>query len=1219
MKKIPLLSLFCCGWIASLSAQSAPSFFQPIAESAVVLRSVAPRAVMPSAYTTYQLQLSALQSKLQSAPWEFTPAARQHTCTIALPMSDGTMEDFAVWQVAMMAPELAAKAPYIHTYGGESLLTPGKTVRFSTTVRGFRAMIMRPDLGTEYVEPYAWGQLDYYVAFDRATLPLNPHRGLTTGVVPGNTPPTVSPDEYPYTPQVEDRGTLFDPVKLRIFRYVAACTGQFAQDHGGTLESALSAVVEYTNMVSATYERDIDMRLQLVGNNDKVIYLDPDTDPYTGLEVGDWMSQNPAIINTKIGSANYDVAHVYARYIQGGAIGVAGAIGNTCTPSKAAGCSAGNGNNDYGDGFLGVIGQEVGHQTGGGHTWNRCDGGGGRQGATAFEPGSGSTIMSYAGACGSDNVQGNSDLYYHAGSIEEIRTYFLNFQGACGSDMTTDNLAPVVTLPYPNDFYIPISTPFVLDGSATDGDGDAMTYSWEGIDAGPESPLGQPTGNAAIFRTRPAVDVSYRYFPRLNTVLANGSDITEQLPTYTRDLTFRLTVRDNRTNGGGVGWADLAFHAFEGAGPFLVQYPNVSTITWHVGEYANVTWDVANTDKSPVNCKKVNIRLSTNSGQTYPVMLAANVDNDGSQTVLVPANIGPFARVRIDAVDNVFYDISNQNFKIFQPTEPSFSMGLSLDGASICLPNSFSTNILTAGVGGFNTPVTLDIADGLPVGATANFSATTVNPGDTPTLNIDLNGVSQEGEFVIHIRAITGSADTIVRPITLHLTSNNFSALTLLSPNDGQTGVAQTQTLRWNAVQDADAYEIQLSTSPSFADSTIVYAKSNWTVDSIKISTFLQKGTAYYWRIRPINECGPHPWTEPSFFSTFVENCQTFAANDLPKNISANSTPTVESKITINSGGNFNSMNIRQIKGDHQFFKDLEAHLISPTGTDVLLFKDKCGNYSGSFNFGLNDSSPSNFPCPPANNGNAYKPVNSLAPFAGQSSTGTWTLRVKDNVIGSGGTLSAFQLEFCASVSLNPPFIVNNKIMHLDPGTNQVITTDLLLVDDANNTHAQLVFTLVTVPQYGQLENNYGGALQPGAQFTQADLDAGAIRYFSYGNTPPDGFRFTVTDGEGGFLATPKFVIQTMIVGTQEPGGTGPTFSLFPNPATETVWIALDRPATSNLQVRLFSVNGQLMQNAELSLGADRLAIPVKSLPKGVYMVRIESASGTSLHKLVVQ
>ncbi|MCY7327293.1 MAG: hypothetical protein LH618_01950, partial [Saprospiraceae bacterium] len=274
MKKINLLVLLCCGWVAALTAQSAPQFFQPVAESAVALRGVAPRATMPAAYTIYQLNLPALQAALQTAPWEFTPAARQHTCTLALPMGDGTVEDFAVWQVAIMAPELAAKAPYIHTYGGESLRHPGKTIRFSTTVRGFRAMILRPDLGVEYVEPYVWGQLDYYLAFDRSALPSQ-NRGLTTGVVPGGTPPTAAPDEHPYTPEAEDRGPLFDPVKLRVFRYVAACTGQFAQDHGGTAESALSAVVEYTNMVSATYERDVDMRLQLVGNNDKVIYLDP--------------------------------------------------------------------------------------------------------------------------------------------------------------------------------------------------------------------------------------------------------------------------------------------------------------------------------------------------------------------------------------------------------------------------------------------------------------------------------------------------------------------------------------------------------------------------------------------------------------------------------------------------------------------------------------------------------------------------------------------------------------------------------------------------------------------------------------------------------------------------------------------------------------------------------------------------------------------------------
>ena len=1217
MKKVNLLILLCSGWAITLFAQSAPNLFQPVAENTIVLRGAAPRTDLPKKSHTYRLDWNALQAALQAAPWEFTPAARQQACTVTLPMGDGSMEEFAVWQVALMAPELAAKAPYIHTYGGESLRSPGKTVRFSTTVRGFRAMILRPDLGVEYVEPYAWGQPDYCLAFDRTALPASPNRGLTTGVAPGVLP-TLLPEDHPYVPPVMDRGPLADPVKLRVFRYAVACTGQFAQDHGGTLESALSAVVEYTNMVSATYERDVNMRLQLVANNDKVIYLNPETDPYTGLEVGDWMSQNQTVINTKIGSGNYDLGHVYARYIQGGAIGVAGAIGNTCTANKADGCSAGNGNNNYGDRFLNVIGQEVGHQTGGGHTWNRCAGGGGRQGNTAFEPGSGSTIMSYAGACGSDNVQGNSDLYYHSGSIEEIRTYYLFGQGTCGTNITTGNLAPVVTLPYQDGFFIPISTPFVLNGSATDADGDALTYCWEGMDAGPETPLGQPAGNAAIFRTRPPVTASNRYFPRLTTVLSNGSDITEQLPTYTRDLTLRLTARDNRTDGGGVGWADVTFKSFEGAGPFVVQYPNVSTTTWRVGEYVNVTWDVANTDQAPVNCKKVNILLSNNGGQAYPFTLATNVDNDGSQIVQVPSSLGPLARVRIDAVDNVFYDVSNQNFKVLLPTQPAVSMGLATDGAKICLPNAFTTSILTAGIGGFNAPITLDIADGLPTGATANFSTTYINPGETPTLTIELNGVTQEGVYVINVRAVAAGADTVIRPITLTLTSNDFTALAPLTPNDGATGLSQTQTLHWKKVADADAYEIQLSTSPAFDAGSLVYTKTNWTADSIKIPTFLEKGTAYYWRIRPLNECSPHAWTEPAFFSTFVENCQTFSANDLPKNISPNSAPTVESKITINAGGTFTSMNVQQIKGSHQFFKELEMHLLSPAGTDVLLIDGKCGNFSGIFDFGFNDNAPNNFPCPPPGNGSAVKPMNTLAPFSGQNSTGVWTLQVKDKVISSGGQLTGFQLEFCSSVSLSPPYIVHNNTMNLDAGGNQAISADFLQVDDANNSHSQLTFTLVTVPQHGELRKDFGNGLQAGDQFTQADVDGGAIRYYSYGVTPQDGFRFTVTDGEGGFLATPKFLIQPL-VGSHEAGANGPAFGLFPNPATATVWVALDQPAAAALRISLFSVNGQLIQNAELSAGADRLAISVGTLPKGVYMVRLESALGAGIRKLVVE
>lgn len=1203
-----LRSFLLCFLVANALLAQTTSFFKPVSAEKITLAEGASQVVLPKKFDAYQLDEAGLKAVLATAPWEFTAEAAQHKCVITVPTSNGQMEQFAVWRIAMVDDEMAAKHPYLLTYAGISLKDSRRTLRFSTTLRGFRAMVLQPDLGFAMVKPVVPGS-DLYYVYDHKDSAEKIPLGYRTGFAPDGTV-WFGTDNEPFAPPAEDRGEELEAVRLKVFRFCVASVGEFTQDHGGTKPLALSAVTEYTNFVSAAFERDIDIRLQLTAASEYVTFVDPDTDPYPVLANDACMAQNPSVLNQYTNINSHDIGHVYIR----GGGGVAG--GFACLDSKGRGCSAGNGFGDYGDGFLFVVGQETGHQFGGGHTWNYCGAPGNdqRKGATAFEPGSGSTIMSYAG-CNPGQIQQNGDLYYHAGSIEEIK-FFATIIAACGTYIETGNNAPVVTLPYQNNFSIPISTPFELNGSATDPDGDAMTYSWEGMDAGPETPLGQPQGNAAIFRSWPAVDVTNRYFPRLATILANGSNDAEQLPTYTRDLTMRFTARDNKPNGGGVSWADVEFKAVEVAGPFLVMSPNASSDIWRVGELTRVQWDVANTDVTPVNCKKVNIRLSKDAGQTYPITLAAGTDNDGSHYVLVPNELTSIARIRVEAADNVFFDLSNANFKIQNPVQPSLTLGLSADGGTVCLPDNFTTTIQTASVLGFNTPVALDLVGNLPPGATAAFSATNLNPGENATFEVNLQSVVVEGEFNFVIRAIAAT-DTFLRPVKLFLRRNDFTGFALQTPVNGATELTLAQTLHWAKGLDADNYDVQFSDSPAFT--TILASASATSQDSLKINFLLEKGKAYFWRVRPLNECGPGPWSEPFFFSTYAENCLNFTANDLPKSISTSGTPIVESKITVLQGGTISDLVIGQIEGYHEYFKDLEAHLISPQGTDVLLWKDRCGNFNGSFNMGFSDAAPSGFACPPPNNGAINKPQNPLAPILGQNATGVWTLRIRDNVSTAGGTLSNFKLQFCQSIDIQPPYLVTNIVMPLPSGTNRAITPDFLSVDDPNTPHSQLTYTVMTVPQRGFIERGTGGEMHPGDQFTQADIDLGLVRFFDYGISPdPDGFRFMVTDGEGGFFGTPMFVAQPL-VGTQNVDFKAIDFSLFPNPTSASVWLAFGQPLESAAQLRIFNMAGQLLRSEKMGAGQERLQIELSQLPKGIYTVRVETETGTGVRKLVVE
>ena len=1194
------LLLCCCVGGGMLSAQSVPNFFKPVAESSITLPENTPRKLIPLHYRTFRLDYPAIKSALQAAPLEFTEAARQHPCVIALPMADGTTEEFAVWQTAVLEPALAELAPYIRTFSGESLRDRRKTVHLSYTLRGFRAMVVDSDFSAQYVEPYAGGQTELYMAYRASDISpeetkLNPEDFRVD--------PSLFDDRAaPFTPPVENRGTLLEPVTLRTLKLIVTTTGEFSQDHGSTKQEVLSAVTEYVNMVNIGYERDFALRYQVVQATLLVIFMDPATDPFSGGGNAALAQQNQvALDGAGVTPNGYDIGHVFAR--GGGGVGWLGVV---CGASKFLGCTASAGS--YSD-FVFVLSQELGHQLAGNHSWNRCGGFSEdqRHGQTAFEPGSGSTIMSYVGLCGSDNVQNKADLYFHAGSIEEIQANLqLNPSAQCGYKTLTTNTPPVVALPYQDNFFIPVGTPFELNGSATDTDGDTLSYCWEEMDLGPEVPLGEPEAASPIFRTLPAVSVTNRYFPRLSTVVNNSFDNTEMLPTYTRDLTFRLTARDNRSGGGGVGWADVAFKSWEGAGPFTVSSPNTNTDTWNIGEYTEVRWAVANTDKAPVNCYYVNIRLSTDGGYTYPVTLASHVNNDGSHFVLVPNLPGTLARVRVDAAENVFFDISNRNFRIQQPTQPSLTMSLVNDSGNLCLPADHQVEIHTAGTLGFNNPVSFEIVGGLPANVTAAWSAATVMPGEGTTLQLDFSNVTVEDVFTIIIRATAAGVAPIERTITLTTLRNDFSALALNLPPNGATELQLTQTLRWTKAQDALTYDVQFASSPSFATGTILASATKTALDSFRIPVFLAKGSPYYWRVRPNNECGAHDWTEPFFFSTFAEKCVQLESVDLPKNMTSNGKPTIEAKVIVNQGGPIKSMEVHQIKGYHEFFKDLDVHLISPQGTDVTLWTARCGNFNGFFNFRLNDEAPGGFLCPPPNNGTAYKPQNPLSAFTGQNSTGTWTLHINDTQYGGGGTFEAFQLEFCSEVTLSPPYLVNNNAMLVDPGANKAITPDLLLVEDANNTHSQLEYTLLTIPQHGHLERNWGGALQPGAHFTQADLDNGAIRYFDYGGHTPDGFYFMVTDGDSGYFGTPKFHIQNFALSAGEPLAPAFDFRLFPNPANDAVWIALKQPAPEPARVAVYNMAGQLMTESRLPSGADRLQVPVGALPRGLYLVQVQ-------------
>jgi len=1213
-----ILGLGLC--FPSLFAQNTPDFWGRISPDQVVLTGTAERQHEPLKYKALTLDYAPIAAYLNNAPREFTAAARKKAFQVVLPLADGKKETFAVVKVGVMDAALEALHPEIGTYAGEALNTPGMQVRITVSPSwGFHAFITRSDKGIEYIEPVALGQNQYYMVYDRNDMPRDIRQGQVPTQIVASPSDQLQEESLPrFSLADPEPGTgeklLGAPVNLKVYKFACAATGEFSQDNGGTKDAVFAKITQFTNQLNAIYERDINIRLVLIPESYNIIFLDPVTDPYTGTEVGGWMSQNPVAMLTYLGSPdNYDIGHVFARYLGGPAIGVAGGL--CCTQFKGRGCSAWYGP-PYGDEFFAIVGQEIGHQWNSGHTFNNCQSDSQYNPDSACEPGSGSTIMSYSGVCGSNNVStGNTALYYHACSIAEIRRFYqLEVGATCGSTLATSNTAPSVSTAYPQLTFIPIRTPFELTGAGTDMDGDALTYSWDEIDVdGPPAPLGSPVGNSPAFRWFAPTNNPTRTFPRIQTIVANASTTTEVLPTYERKITFVLIARDNQLNGGGVGWDTVRLRATPLAGPFLVSYPNDANITWKVGESQIIIWDVANTDNAVVNCKKVNIKLSLDNGTTYPVTLASGVPNVGKYCIQVPDNVGTNNRIRVEAADNVFFDISNIKFAIVQPT-PGISLCAAVAKENVCLPGNYSLSISTTSLSGFSAPITLS-ATGLPNGATATFSPNPVQPGNAALMTVSFSNNTPESTFDLSIQgSATGASSNTIT--TLTVINNNFAAFSLATPVDGATGVNKLPILTWNTVPDADLYDVELATNPSFEPGVLVSSKQNVTVGTFQVSVVLEEGKVYYWHVRPKNTCGNGPWSVAQVFVVGVQSCGFHEAADLPKNISANSTPTVESKITLASGGAISDVNIKKIQGTHTFFKDLEAHLISPSGTDVLLWKDKCPQNT-SFNFGIDDGATGVFGCPPPNNGTIYKSTDPLSAFIGQTAAGVWTLRVKDNQISSGGSLLAFELEICSNVALNPPLIIKNDVLTLAPGNNAAIGDNLLKAEDADNGPSDLIFTLMSLPKNGQLFVN-GVPATVGTQFTQTDITNGALRYFDFGlNLGADSFNFSVTDNQGG-LAKGTYVVQPFAVSTHEPNASI-TFDLAPNPTSATTVLFLSQSLRSEARVTLFNLAGQVVGNWQLAAGANSLRMEMEHLPKGVYAVSLENEQTKSVKKLVLQ
>lgn len=638
---------------------------------------------LPGRFRALEVDVKALADLLDRAPLERSAEAAAAPVLLALPYPDGTDRLFRVEESQVLAPELAARFPEIRTFVAQGVDDPTATARLSLTSLGFHAMVLSAP-GTVIINPYRRWDARYVLSYFKREARRPSGAGFRCGVneemqreaeilapIPG---------QIPSGPPAE----VASGTQLRTYRLALAATGEYSAavcaPNPAAVACALTAMAVSMNRVNAIYEREVAIRMVMVANNDLVVYTDGDTDPYTNEDGVEMLFENQSNLNSVIGLSNYDIGHVFST--GGGGVASVG----PCTSNKAWGVTGLP--NPVGDPFdVDYVAHEMGHQFGAAHTFNgttsNCAGN--RSGSSAYEPGSGSTIMAYAGICGSENLQPHSDDTFHARSFDQIVAFSTGATGSsCAVATATGNIAPAVNAGAA--FTIPKQTPFALTGSATDADGDALTYMWEELDLGSASPPNSDVSAVRpIFRSFVPLAEPSRTFPRLPDILGNVSTLGESLPTRNRTMTFRLTARDNRISGGGVNFASTTVTVSAAAGPFVVTQPDTA-LSWPGNSSQTVTWNVAGTSAAPVSCANVAIHLSTDGGNTFPTVLAASTANDGSEGVTLPNTPTAQGRVRVSCVGNVFFDISNAGFTITDANGLPFADGFENGSTSAWSP-----------------------------------------------------------------------------------------------------------------------------------------------------------------------------------------------------------------------------------------------------------------------------------------------------------------------------------------------------------------------------------------------------------------------------------------------------------------------------------------------------------------------------------------------------
>lgn len=774
------------------------------------------------------LDVNALKATLANSP-QRNATSKTSNVILSLPNADGQMENFKVFESSNMDPALAARYPEIKSYFGVGVDNPTLKAYFSLSPLGFKSMVIGADRSAVFIEPFSQ-DLKTYSVYRKADKSASFDK-FECKVIDAVSPQI---NQSVLRPNADD-------ATLRTFRLAMSVTGEYTTYFGGTKALALAAINNTLTRVNGVFEIDFGAHMNLIANTDLVIFTNASTDPYDAATAGaggTWNQQLQTTLTNTIGSANYDIGHLFGA---SGGGGNAGCIACVCiNPTTSTPLGKGSGFTSPADGIpsgdnfdIDYVAHEMGHQFGANHTFTHSNEGTGVQ----MEPGSGSTIMGYAGITTLD-VQPHSDAYFHAISIQQVTNYIKTT--TCSVNTATGNAIPTANAGL--DYTIPKSTPFMLTGAGTDANGDTLTYDWEQMDSQTTSAAPSATKTTGVdFRSYNPSTSPIRYFPKMASVLTGatttaGTELTvEALPSVARTMNFRLTVRDNHVSGPANNSDDMIVTVNATAGPFSVTSPNTA-VSYAGGSSQTITWAVAGTTSNGVNCANVDILLSTDGGSTWSILLAGT-PNDGTEAVTIPNTPGTTNRIMVKGTNHIFFDVSNTNFTItagstdtVAPTAPTLAASATTQTTTSLSWSGATDNVAVAGYDVYKNGVLL---------------------GSTASTTYAVSGLTASTTYAFTVKSkdAAGNASAASNSVTVTTLAPVADTTAPTAPTLSASGTtASTTNLSWSGATDnvgVTGYNVYQGTTLLGSTTTATtYAVSGLTASTVYTFTVKAKDAA---------------------------------------------------------------------------------------------------------------------------------------------------------------------------------------------------------------------------------------------------------------------------------------------------------------------------------------------------------------------------------------